>query len=436
MFEENKFYLSHLASMKPAYKAVIRSQICSDKGVVLAKSGDVINSKVAQILSKHHLEKPIFQSIDLNGAINSNALYQFMIYLGEKKKGLQPILEQSGFLPMLSQLCSVYGRLPELTQKLTVLSRKFPRVYYQAVFSAMAGTAIGMKLGMIQSELEVVFLAGLFHDIGYLDLNPKLFSKDSYSPEEIRTLQMHPVLSRQCMDSIAGMSAEVGKAVLDHHECTDGTGYPQHKLGDQLSKFSQIVAITDLIADIYQRYRHHGDHVYQLIFTALQFNKDLHIEEVYVAAAQLCKLVPESSEIPKGAVNGPLLERHKALMKTFVAVRDLVHPLLRAAEREVVGTLGSMIGRLSISLNSAGFLQTEYEAWLTDVETYPRDEDQHILLRASVMYDQVESQLIHMRVLLDRLVRENPEHETKMLRGLNLAFDQLNQLPTTYGRSY
>ena len=55
-----------------------------------------------------------------------------------------------------------------LLQNLTVLAVRAQHLYFQGLFSALAGIAIARKLNLSLPEIHATFIAGLVHDVGVL----------------------------------------------------------------------------------------------------------------------------------------------------------------------------------------------------------------------------------------------------------------------------
>src|SRR5690606_15430582 len=68
---------------------------------------------------------------------------------------------------------------------------------------------------------------------------------------EWRQIQAHTVISQKLVQSIHGLKPAVARAVLEHHERCDGTGYPHGKFSDQLTMESQVLALAESAIAVY-----------------------------------------------------------------------------------------------------------------------------------------------------------------------------------------
>jgi len=104
---------------------------------------------------------------------------------------------------------------------------------------------IGKGLGLNQDELDNLRRAGLLHDIGKLAIPPEILDKaGSLTPEEHELMHKHPSMGARILEPIAAYS-EVIPIVLQHHECYDGSGYPNGLIGESISQGARIFIVAD-----------------------------------------------------------------------------------------------------------------------------------------------------------------------------------------------
>ena len=112
--------------------------------------------------------------------------------------------------------------------------------------------AKAMKLE--EAECYDLALAGLLHDIGKLELSQYLYGRnnDGLSIEEMKYMRMHSKLSYDLLLDYH-YSDNLMETVLRHHECYDGSGYPDNLQGEEIPLGARIIRVVDefaaLIAD-------------------------------------------------------------------------------------------------------------------------------------------------------------------------------------------
>jgi hypothetical protein len=88
--------------------------------------------------------------------------------------------------------------------------------------------------------------AALLHDIGKLEIPTTLLNKaDKPTAQEWATLHAHPEEGARLAASLLPWLGDWGRAVAEHHERYDGTGYPRRLKGNAISLAARIVAVAD-----------------------------------------------------------------------------------------------------------------------------------------------------------------------------------------------
>ncbi len=89
--------------------------------------------------------------------------------------------------------------------------------------------------------------AALLHDVGKLEVPVTLLNKPS-APDagEWKVLHRHPEEGARLVAPLLPWLGEWGRAVVEHHERYDGTGYPHQLKGHQISLAARIVAVADV----------------------------------------------------------------------------------------------------------------------------------------------------------------------------------------------
>jgi diguanylate cyclase (GGDEF)-like protein/PAS domain S-box-containing protein len=104
---------------------------------------------------------------------------------------------------------------------------------------------LGNYLNFTKDKLDLLSLTALMHDIGKVSVPSKILLKNGkLSDEEYEIIKQHSLMGYNILKTLT-TTKEIGKYVLYHHECWDGTGYPNNLKGEEIPLISRIVSIVD-----------------------------------------------------------------------------------------------------------------------------------------------------------------------------------------------
>ena len=109
--------------------------------------------------------------------------------------------------------------------------------------------ALAKEYGMSEAEAYELKVAAMVHDIGKLKLSEYLYGRNSgeLSVEEMKYMRMHSKISFDVLKNY-DYSDNIMKVVLYHHECYDGSGYPDNLKGTDIPLGARILKVTDEFA--------------------------------------------------------------------------------------------------------------------------------------------------------------------------------------------
>lgn len=119
--------------------------------------------------------------------------------------------------------------------------------YTHSVNVSLLSMLIGKWLRMDLEKIREIVQAGLLHDIGKSMIPQELLNKPgNLTPEEYEEMKMHPYYGFRIAENMPGLSEDIKKAILLHHEREDGSGYPLGLTGSQINEFAKIIAVADI----------------------------------------------------------------------------------------------------------------------------------------------------------------------------------------------
>ena len=104
---------------------------------------------------------------------------------------------------------------------------------------------IAKRLGLPESQQQLVHLCGLVHDIGKVGLPPSVLEKaGALTLEERRMMEKHSEIGERILANVEDY-AEIAAIVRHHHERVDGNGYPDRLADDEIPLLSRIISVAD-----------------------------------------------------------------------------------------------------------------------------------------------------------------------------------------------
>lgn len=156
-------------------------------------------------------------------------------------------IEAEAVMPIVEEISASVTRNVHALISLVRLKTVDDYTYMHSVAVCALMTALGRELKLSDTEIKQAGLAGLMHDMGKAGIPLQILNKPgSLTDNEFDVIRQHPQLGHDML-----LKANISDAVtldvcLHHHEKMDGSGYPQHLSGDQMTIFAKMGAICDV----------------------------------------------------------------------------------------------------------------------------------------------------------------------------------------------
>jgi len=117
--------------------------------------------------------------------------------------------------------------------------------YVHALNVSVLALVLAKSLDMTAEEARMLGMAAIFHDVGKVDIPDRILMKtDPLTKAEQSFLEEHAEFSAK-MAREAGLSERIATIILQHHECVDGSGYPQHLKEAQIDPLARLISIVN-----------------------------------------------------------------------------------------------------------------------------------------------------------------------------------------------
>jgi putative nucleotidyltransferase with HDIG domain len=136
-----------------------------------------------------------------------------------------------------------------LAEWLTTVRRYHEGTYQHCLLVTGVAADFGLSLGLTKIDMERLYSAAMFHDIGKARIPLAVLDKPGRLDDRERALiETHPLARYEVLSGTTGISPEILDAVRHHHEYLDGSGYPDGLCAGSISDIVRILTISDIFA--------------------------------------------------------------------------------------------------------------------------------------------------------------------------------------------
>jgi putative nucleotidyltransferase with HDIG domain len=136
-----------------------------------------------------------------------------------------------------------------LSDWLTTVRRHHEGTYQHCLLVTGVAVDFGLSLGLSKADMERLYTAAMFHDIGKARIPLAVLDKPGRLDDGERALiETHPAAGYDVLKTTPGISPEILDAVRHHHEYLDGSGYPDALCGQNISDLVRVLTISDIFA--------------------------------------------------------------------------------------------------------------------------------------------------------------------------------------------
>jgi putative nucleotidyltransferase with HDIG domain len=144
-----------------------------------------------------------------------------------------------------------------LSNWLETVRRHHEGTYQHCLLVTGIAAGFGLSLGLAKPDIERLYSAAMFHDIGKAKIPLAVLDKPGrLDPAERALIETHPAAGYDVLKGNVGISPEILDVVRHHHEYLDGSGYPDALCAASISDIVRILTISDIFAALIE-HRHY-----------------------------------------------------------------------------------------------------------------------------------------------------------------------------------
>lgn len=119
--------------------------------------------------------------------------------------------------------------------------------FKHSVDVATMSMIVAKKYGLDNQQVYEIGIAGLLHDIGKSRIPDEILNKaGKLTDEEFELMKQHSVFGYHILEPKTDLSRDIKLGVLQHHEKTNGRGYPLKVTGEKIGLFARIISVADI----------------------------------------------------------------------------------------------------------------------------------------------------------------------------------------------
>lgn len=233
-------------------RVVARTPIFNSQGLKIIDKGVAIDSRLYERLSQHQLKAPLADCLDSDPGVSGEALREAARLLLGQEPLFANMLAEPRLRDMLLDELALMPLPGPVAFQLTLMRETLPNAWLHALGSMLTAGWLAARQGGTRYDLRLLACAGLVHDIGMLHVDPVLQQPEiALSAEQRRHLYTHPLVSVMMLERHHEYPRELLRAVLEHHETLDGSGYPRRIEGDALSPWGRVLSLTEVVTAMF-----------------------------------------------------------------------------------------------------------------------------------------------------------------------------------------
>lgn len=242
----NPHALATILEASETKRIIASTDIFDLSGIKLWARHQPVSQELQRKLMDRQLRKPIESCLKAEDGVSSYSLV----------KSLQTLMEQDTPLSQMvrkhaDKLVREAVQLPlhSVAQLLlTAGQASRPESYDHAVQAMALNGALMIENRGGLHDVRLAMLCGLLHDLGEMYIDPVYTEANAERALDFRTYQqlvVHPHIGNLLISQLTDYPRVVSLAIAEHHERTDGSGYPHGLQRQQISAHGKLLAVTE-----------------------------------------------------------------------------------------------------------------------------------------------------------------------------------------------
>jgi hypothetical protein len=255
----NPHALSAILEASETKSIIAATDIFDISGIKLWAASQPVSAALQRKLLDRQLREPLESCLIAEDGVTSLTLVQSLQSLVESTAPLAAVVR-----PHAERLEREVSRLPlhpVVQLLLTAGQAARPQSFDHAIAAMSLNGALMCSAGGDTPEIRVAMLCGLLHDLGEMYIDPRFGEAEAERELDFVSYQqlvVHPHIGRLLVSQLTNYPGTVARALAEHHELLDGSGYPFALQGEAMSPMGRLLAVTEAALNAM---RSEGDHL-------------------------------------------------------------------------------------------------------------------------------------------------------------------------------
>jgi HD-GYP domain-containing protein (c-di-GMP phosphodiesterase class II) len=365
--EESPAFLQAVSDLGRTRQVVTSQPIFNAQGIKLLEGGATVDQGLYDRLVSHRLSRPLDECVDAEPSVDAKVLreaalaaiaqWPFFARMAPAGRTREIVLEAIAAVP-----------LPKPVGLHLMLARDTrPALFAHSILMALLCAHLAREGGASLHDISEAAAAGLLHDMGMLHIDPDLLDSDErLTGDRLKPVYVHPLTSSMLIGRFPEYSKEVARAIIEHHERLDGSGYPRGLAGNAISPLGRMLSLAEVVTAMFDGEREHPE---QRVSLLLRINPRRYDPTLVPSIHRLLRAAPA----PEAGAGGPperSIARLLRLSDELGRWREMSEPLGRSLDGAHAALLQSVNEQnvtLQRMLYEAGITREQLDALGTDL---------------------------------------------------------------------
>jgi len=246
--DTNLNIIENIISASESSEFYLSEDVYDQAGNKLLGKGYKVTPSIKDKLINRVLKKPLETSISSDSLLTAQDIYLEAERLINNNTFL---LSFSTELKLDVSVVKFLELAPLASLLLTVQRNNSKEAFEHTLLVMLIARQIAKRLHYDANKTHDLTIASLLHDVG--ELYCVIPNTKNLSLEHWRSIMTHPIIGSSVVRQHMGYSVSVYKAILEHHERNDGSGYPNHLLASNCSDIGKVLIVAEAFSGMIRR---------------------------------------------------------------------------------------------------------------------------------------------------------------------------------------